>query len=249
VSASENIVPSSGEMMRSVFHSSLHEIGTPLNAVVSASRLLKTEMENGNTEVARELLKMIFSSADYLSEIFERVRQVTRQENMPAFQLDETIFDFRDWADNLLHSMAALFMEKEISVKKVVADDFPLTVYCDRVYLTQVMYNILINALKYSPAFSSVSITCFIENNESFCIEITDQGIGIPSARLPFIFKEYYQVAPDDQSRFGGMGLGLSIAGALTRLMGGSIYVMSESGAGSTFTVMLPLKKFKLSFI
>lgn len=236
-------------MMRSVFHSSLHEIGTPLNAVVSASRLLKAELENGHTEVARELLKMISSSADYLSEIFERVRQVTRQENMPAFQVEETIFEFRDWADNLLHSMAALFMEKEISIRKVVADDFPLTIYCDKVYLTQITYNILINALKYSPACTSVSVTCFIERDESFCIEITDQGIGIPPARLPFIFKEYYRIAPDDKSKFGGMGLGLSIAGALTRLMGGSIYVMSEPGAGSTFTVMLPLKRFKLSFI
>lgn len=229
--------------MKSIFRTTLHEIGTPINAVVSAARLLKLELDNGNTEFAHELIQMIFSSSNYLHEIFERVRQTAQQENMQKFQMDEIIFDFRKWIDGLLHSMAALFMEKEISIVKRVSEDFPTTIYTDKTYLTQIIYNILSNALKYSPKSTGVTIVCYVRDKNAACIEITDQGIGIPSTELPYIFKEYHQIVSGYNTKFGGMGLGLSIAKSLTEIMGGSIDVKSEVGEGSTFTVILPLKK------
>ncbi|WP_173003092.1 HAMP domain-containing sensor histidine kinase [Chitinophaga sp. SYP-B3965] len=234
---------SSNEIMKSIFRTTLHEIGTPINAVVSASRLLKLELDNGNTEFAHELIQMIFSSSNYLHEIFERVRLAAQQENMQKFQMDEIIFDFRKWVDNLLHSMAAMFMEKEISIVKRVSEDFPATIYSDKTYLTQIIYNILSNALKYSPKSSGVTIVCFVRDKNTACIEITDQGIGIPTSELPHIFKEYHQIVSGYKTKFGGMGLGLSIAKNLTEVMGGNIEVKSEVGEGSTFTVTLPLKK------
>lgn len=231
------------ETIQSAFHTALHEIGTPINGVVTASILLKSEIESGNTEFAQELLQMIFSAASNLNEIYERVKQVVRQENRQKFQLMETTFDFRKWLDNLLQSMLALFMEKEISVVKQVPKDFPILISADKVYLTQIIYNILMNALKYSPESTIVSVTCFTDDKERFCIEITDQGIGIPEAELPLIFKEYHQITADIKSRFGGIGLGLSIVRNLTEIMGGSVAVKSEVGVGSTFTVAFPLKR------
>ncbi|PSL43795.1 phospho-acceptor domain-containing protein [Chitinophaga niastensis] len=238
----------SAEMLTSIFHNTLHEIGTPLNAVVSASRLLKNEIERGDTEFAHELLEMIVSSSNYLFDIFERVRQVTRQEKLSKFELDEAIFDFRKWINNLLYSLTSLFLEKEITIEKKVADDFPRTIFSDKTYLTQIVYNILMNALKYSPATTTVSVNCFIEEGRC-CIAVTDQGIGISALEIPNIFKEYHQVAKDFKSKFGGMGLGLSIAKNLVELMDGHIYVESEVSIGSTFTVSVPLKKFDLTFL
>jgi signal transduction histidine kinase len=239
----------SPEMLTAIFRSTLHEIGTPLNAVVSASRLLKNEIDNGDAEFAQELLQMIILSSNYLFDIFERVRQVTRQERLNKFELDEAIFDFRKWISNLLYSLTALFLEKEITIDKKIADNFPMTIFSDKTYLTQIVYNILMNALKYSPVKTIVTVDCSIDEEGNCCIAITDQGIGIPAPEIPNIFKEYHQVAKDFRSKFGGMGLGLSISKNLVELMNGHIYVESEVGVGTTFTVLVPLKKFDLTFL
>jgi signal transduction histidine kinase len=82
-----------------------------------------------------------------------------------------------------------------------------------------------------------------VREKDTACIEITDRGIGIPSSDMPHIFKEYHQIVSGHKTKFGGMGLGLSIAKNLTKIMGGNIEVKSEVGEGSTFTVTLPLKK------
>ncbi len=229
------------EVLKSIFHTAMHEIGVPVNGVVTAATFLKREMESGDKEFVQELLQMIFSAANNLNEIFERVREVVRQENQQKYQLMETHFDFRKWLDNVLLSMSALFLDKEISVVKQVPRDFPPVVFADKVYLTQIIYNLLMNALKYSPAGTVVSVACFADAAH-FGIEVTDQGMGISSLDLPLIFQEYRQLSNGFKSQLGGIGLGLSIVKNLTEAMNGTITVRSEEGAGSTFTVTLPLK-------
>lgn len=236
------------ERMKSIFYTSLHEVGTPVNGIVSACLLLKDELDKGNTAYAQELLQAIFSAAGNLNEIYVRVKQLVREDQLPEFRLTETLFDFRKWLDELLRSMMALFMEKEISVVKQVPRDFPLLVFADKTYLTQIMYNILMNALKFSPESTVVSVSCFVtEDRQQFCIEVTDMGTGIPEEKLPFIFQDYYQVTAGVTARFGGMGLGLAIVKKLLAVMGGDITVRSEVGSGSTFTVLFPLNKFHSS--
>jgi signal transduction histidine kinase len=187
-----------------------------------------------------ELLDMIASGAGNLAEIFERVRQSVRYENVARYRLMEDTFDFRKWLDNLVLSMLPLFMEKGISLVKHIPEDFPSQIYADRVYLSQVVNNLLVNALKYSPPLTAVSITCF-KGDGMFGIEITDQGIGIPAKKLPFIFEEYSRMSGDIRTKFGGIGLGLSIAQNLAALMGGRIEVKSREKEGSTFTVIMPV--------
>lgn len=237
----------SGERMKSIFYTSLHEIGAPVNGIVSASILLKDELDKGHTVYAQELLQTIFSAAGNLNEIFVRIKQVVREDHLLEFRLTETLFDFRKWLDGLLQSMMALFMEKQISIVKQVPRDFPLLVFADKTYLTQIIYNILMNALKFSPESSVVSVTCFVDAEQKFCIEVTDSGIGIPEDKQSLIFQEYYQVTADVTSRFGGIGLGLAVVKKLLAIMGGSITLNSQPGVGSTFTVMFPLNKFHSS--
>ncbi|KAA2243570.1 HAMP domain-containing histidine kinase [Chitinophaga agrisoli] len=229
------------ELLKSIFHTAMHEIGVPVNGVVTAATFLKREIESGDKEFVQELLQMIFSAANNLNEIFERVREVVRQENQQKYQLMETHFDFRKWLDNVLLSMSALFLDKEISVVKQVPREFPPVVFADKVYLTQIIYNLLMNALKYSPAGTVVSVACFVDASH-FGIEVTDQGIGISSGELPLIFQEYRQLSSGFKSQLGGIGLGLAIVKNLTEAMNGTITVRSEEGAGSTFTVTFPLK-------
>lgn len=231
----------SSEVLKSIFHTALHEIGVPINGVVTAATFLKREIEHGDPAFVQELLQMIFSAANNLNEIFERIREVVRLENQQKFKIMETYFDFRKWLDNVLLSMSALFMDKTISVVKQVPKDFPSFIYVDKVYLTQIVYNLLMNALKYSQPGTVVSVTCFVDADR-FSIEITDQGMGISAAELPLIFQEYRQLANGFKSQLGGIGLGLSIIKSLTEAMDGVIAVKSEVGVGSTFTVTFPLR-------
>ncbi|MHA4806523.1 sensor histidine kinase [Flavitalea flava] len=247
--------------MKSIFHFTIHEIGIPLEAIVSGCSKVKEEWEKGNAREAREILNAILSSAHNLSEIFGRVRQSIREEEIHKFQLDESIIDFKNWIYDLLNSMTGIFMEKDIFLSIKIANDFPQTIYSDRTYLTQIVYNIVMNALKFSPKASMISIHCFIREKDNFCIEITDQGIGIPSSQIPFIFNEYLQTGTvttcetdsdtdsETGSTFGGMGLGLSVVKNLVEVLGGSISVKSEEGVGSIFTVSVPIKEFDISFL
>ena len=219
----------------------MQEVKTPFNGVVAAPRLLQTEFDTGNTAYSKDLLRMISSAAENVDQIFARVRQLLRYENMPYFQLQEEEFEFMKWLKDLLQSMMGLFLEKGISIAKQVSKDFPALIVADKTYLTQILYNILMNALKFSPEATIVEINCFGTENK-LCIAISDQGIGIPQSEIPFIFKEFHQINADITAKFGGMGIGLSIVKQLLEIMGAGINVTSEPGAGSTFCVVLPIK-------
>lgn len=239
ISAMHSPHPSQKEIV-TIFHSALHEIGTPVNGIVTAASLLKDEIAKGNTETVNELLQMISSASDNLTEIFQRIRQTVRYEEIRRFELFQDVFDFRKWLDNLVLSMLPLFLDKQISIVKHIPDNFPAAIFTDRIYLSQVVNNILMNALKYSEPSTVVTLNCFMKD-EFCCIEIEDQGKGISPEELPYIFREYYTLSEDVQSRFGGIGMGLSISKELVDLMGGRIEVNSKQGEGSTFTIMVPV--------
>ena len=114
----------SAEKMKSIFYTSLHEIGTPVNGIVSACLLLKDELDKGNTAHAQELLQMIFSAAGNLNEIFVRIKQLVREDQLPEFRLTETLFDFRKWLDELLQSVMPFYGEGDLR-RKAGAPEFP----------------------------------------------------------------------------------------------------------------------------
>jgi signal transduction histidine kinase len=110
----------------------------------------------------------------------------------------------------------------------------------DAMRLEQVLHNLLQNAIKYSPAGWLVNIV--VEQREqTACIAVTDQGIGIPQHALPRLFERFYRAAQGDTGGIGGLGIGLYVVKEIVMLHGGTITVTSTEGVGSTFTICLPL--------
>ena len=112
-------------------------------------------------------------------------------------------------------------------------------VLADEEAIRQIVDNLVDNAIKYTPAGRSVSVSCWGDHDE-ICIEVADTGIGIPRDDLPRIFERFYRVDKARSRELGGTGLGLSIVKHLVGSIGGQIDVTSRLGSGSRFTVHVP---------
>jgi two-component system sensor histidine kinase BaeS len=119
----------------------------------------------------------------------------------------------------------------------------PLTALVDPNRMTQVFYNLLINAMRYTPSEGTISIRIedgFYHEMRHVTVTIADTGVGIAAEQLPFLFDRFYRVEQSRSRHSGGMGLGLAIAKEFVEAHGGYITVKSEVGSGSEFAVHLP---------
>jgi signal transduction histidine kinase len=111
----------------------------------------------------------------------------------------------------------------------------------DELRLEQVVQNLISNAVKYSPDGGTLRVRV-AQRGDQACIEVIDQGIGIPAEDIPHLFKRFYRAGNMDEQHISGMGIGLYIVHELVHLHGGSVTVASTLKQGSTFTVCLPIK-------
>lgn len=123
------------------------------------------------------------------------------------------------------------------------APDTPLRVYADPDRTAQVLLNLVGNAIRYTPDGGSITVRCAVVQ-ELACVTVSDTGVGIPAAALPYIFERFYRVDPSRARSSGGSGIGLTIARHLAWAMGGDITASSPgAGQGSTFCLTLPLER------
>ena len=111
----------------------------------------------------------------------------------------------------------------------------------DRQKLDLIIMNLLTNAIKYTPEGGHISINAWHDGNRAF-IAVADSGIGIPPEEREKIFDQFYQVGDSLTRKYGGLGLGLALVKSLVRLFHGKVWVESEVGRGSKFTLELPLR-------
>ena len=152
-----------------------------------------------------------------------------------GFRLDELLAD----CAQLIHSIAA---KKDVDIRVNIGE--PLEIVGDREKLKSVFLNLFENAVKYSGKGMAIAVTLGRKEGDAGTAVVTveDHGAGIPKAALPHIFKRFYRV-DSSRSEGEGHGLGLAIVERLVGLHGGNVSVKSEAGAGSTFTVELPVNR------
>jgi PAS domain S-box-containing protein len=215
-----------------------HEIRTPMNAVLGLTHLLdKTEL----TPPQREYVAMIQSCGKTLVGIINDVLDFSKIE---AGRIDIAALPFplSQLVEGIATAMRA--SDKPINLVVDVAPDLPPGYIGDVTRLQQVVMNLVGNALKFTTAGEVVVTIARIAQHgatASLRIEVRDTGIGISEEQLARLFRPFEQADAGISRRFGGTGLGLTIARQLVELMGGRIVVSSVVGEGSTFTVTLPL--------
>jgi two-component system phosphate regulon sensor histidine kinase PhoR len=219
-----------------------HELRTPL-AIINGylENLLDDDMIE-EPEMARRFLSIMRKHADRISRIVEDMLVISRLESGEASALKIEPFRFQSCIKDILERLESVIRNQH-AVMTVTMPDPALIMHGDRFYWTQVLFNLVENALKQNPHHGlHVEIGCDA-NGETQRIWVADNGVGIPSADLPHIFRRFFRVEKHhSQQEIKGTGLGLSIVKRAVEAHGGQISVNSVPGHQTKFTITLPCR-------
>ena len=218
-----------------------HEIRTPMNSILGFTNLLRrTELNN----TQREYVQNIHSAGENLLTLVNDILDLSKIE-AGMMHLEETRFSLR----SMVSSVGAMFIEKikeknidfQVHIEKEVPD-----ILCgDAVRLTQILVNLISNAVKFTEdgmVRINVEQLETSEKNVRVRITVADTGIGIAPDKQATVFERFQQAEAETTRRFGGTGLGLSIVKQLVEMQKGTIDLKSELGKGTTFSIELPYK-------
>ena len=212
-----------------------HEIRTPINSMVGMTELaLSTPLSSEQ----KDYLEMSRTASQSLLRLIDDILDFTRL-GANRLTLDQTLFDLHTACQQALKGFAFQAEQKKIDLYLDIQKDVPQLLMGDPLRLGQVLQNLLGNAVKFSDAGwvkLSVRKTLSNEQEVTCSFEVIDTGIGIPPEKIQMIFSPFSQADASVNRRFGGSGLGLSIAKNLVNLMQGQISVQSREGGGSHFT-------------
>jgi PAS domain S-box-containing protein len=215
-----------------------HELRTPLNAILGWSQVL-TRVNGHNAEVA-EGLKVIERNARAQAQIIEDLLDMSGIISGKV-RLEMRRVDLSSVVEASVNAVRPAAEAKGIGLELAIHPLAGAAVAGDPNRLQQVFWNLLTNAVKFTPKDGRVAVT-LARVNSHLEVGVTDSGEGIDSAFLPHVFERFRQADASTSRRHGGLGLGLSIVKQLVELHGGTIQARSDgSGKGSTFTVALPV--------
>jgi len=217
-----------------------HEFRTPLHAVSGYLEILQQNIHGGLTKDQRRDLDRIHQAQEHLMALVNTILDFAKLEAGPI-ELSMAEIPIEETLRGAEAMVFPQFAKKQISYAHRAGDP-ALTVFADREKVQQIVVNLLANAIKFTPAGGSVELDWRIED-ESLLVRVRDTGPGIPVDKIEQIFEPFVQLRSSGSLPPGGTGLGLPISRDLARAMGGNVHAESTFGAGSVFTIMLPLRK------
>lgn len=223
-----------------------HELRTPLSGIVAAAQLLSAETEDHRVTNRAETIMGL--SRDLLREINDLLDQAKYEAR--ALVLESTLFDLHEQMDRLCLSLEATAVHKGLAFSVKLDPRLKGRVQGDSHYLSKVLINLAGNAVKFTDNGKvEIAMKLLEEHDDRYQVRfsVQDTGIGIPKDLHDKIFEPFYQADRSTARKYGGTGLGMTIAKEIVNLMGGQIRLESEPGAGSLFYFDLNFPRVKTS--
>lgn len=216
-----------------------HELRTPLNSVIGFSELLEKQIFGELNERQLEYVKDIRESGEHLLALINDILDLSKIE-AGSMELDLNEFNLPDLLHGCLRLLREKAMKKNVTLDLDVDERIGLVV-ADSRKIKQVIFNLLANAVKFTPAGGEVLLSA-VTDESSVTISVKDNGIGISEADMDKLFQEFSQVDGSLSRRHEGTGLGLALSKKLVEMHGGSIGVESSPGQGSRFYFTFPVQ-------
>ena len=217
-----------------------HELKTPIFSIQGyIHTLLDGAMDD--SKVAKRFLKRAAKSVDRMTELVKDLEAISRIES-GLYEIQIRPVVLRNLIEDSMDALESFVAKHKATVEVVWEVNNDVVVVCDSARIEQVLDNLIVNAIKYSPAKSTV-IVAISEKNNKIHVEVRDHGFGIPDADLARIFERFYRVDKARTRSQGGSGLGLSIVKHIVEAHGQEISVRSKESMGSAFTFSLATVK------
>ncbi len=209
-----------------------------MTSIIGFAELLR---ESASAEGGRTLRhsENIMSSGRMLLGIINDLLDLAKME-AGKLGLHIVQVNMQEMAKNLVAFMRPLAEKKSLQLVSVIPEDLPV-IESDAGRIQQILYNLLSNAMKFTPEGGVVDLTLATEDDTHISITVRDTGIGIPQNKLSEVFEKFWQLDDSMTREQSGTGLGLAISKELVALLSGTITAASEVGKGSEFTVVLPI--------
>ena len=213
-----------------------HDMRSPLTSILLSATLLN-KYPNESPEVRGRFVEQISRNQQTLLEMVNNILDIEQMKSGATIVLERQNFAMDDLVSEVVLGLEPLATEKNIELERDIAQG-PLLIYADKQKIQRVVTNLISNAIKYTNSGGKICVRAGLEDHH-LTFEVEDNGIGIPEDELPHIFSRFRRVK-QHQKVAVGTGLGLSIVESLVEAHKGKIYVVSQEGAGSTFTVTIP---------
>jgi signal transduction histidine kinase len=214
-----------------------HELRTPLSVLLSSIDAMEMTIEPKKEDYSGKLLSNMRQEVKRMTHLVSDLLTLARSDSN-TIELKSETFDFCQLGEKAAESIMPLAESKELSLSLSVPASIP--VMGDSQRLSQLLYILLDNAIKYTPNRGTVKLELSQEGN-LLAVRVEDNGIGIDAKDLPHIFERFYRADKSRARQVGGHGLGLSIAKWIVETHHGTIRVSSNIGKGTAFTIRLPI--------
>lgn len=218
-----------------------HELRTPLNAINGITHLL---IEENPKDSQIQYLNSLKFSGNYLLHFINDILEINRieSENIPIEKINTNL---RSLLQNIQNSFKEIATENNNTFIMDIDPSIPVNLICDPTKMSQIFMNLINNSLKFTKngyVKLSAKLDESKDKNLSISFKVSDNGIGIPEDKQESIFDSFSQGSIEINRKYGGTGLGLAIVKKLIELLGGSIYLNSKVGLGTTFSFVLPFE-------